>query len=66
MRSLSNFSGILRETVRRKLAILLDKGWVVRDGRGFVSATDKTKQELVPLTISCLVYLTRMKATLTV
>lgn len=65
VQSLADFSGIPRETVRRKLGILLDKGWVVRDGRGFVSATDKAKQELAPLTMSSLVYLTRMKATLT-
>ncbi len=63
--SLSDYSGIPRETVRRKLNILVEKGWVERDHRGYITATAKAKEELAPLTKSSLVYLTRMKSVLT-
>ncbi len=33
MQSVAEYSGIPRETVRRKVAILQEKGWVARDGR---------------------------------
>lgn len=59
--SVSDFSGIPRETVRRKLNVLVDKGWVTRDDRGFIVATERAKQDLAPLTMSSLVYLSRMK-----
>lgn len=65
VQSLSDFSGIPRETVRRKLNILVEKGWVARDQNGFITATEKAKQDLAPLTMSSLTYLTRMKRTLT-
>lgn len=64
VQSLSDFSGIPRETVRRKLNILIEKGWVERDERGYITATEKAKQDLSPLTMASLVYLTRMKKTL--
>ena len=64
VQSLADYSGIPRETVRRKLNILVEKGWVIRDERGFVTATDKAKLDLAPLTNSSLVYLTRMKRAL--
>jgi hypothetical protein len=64
VQSLADCSGIPRETVRRKLNILVEKGWVMRVERGFITATAKAKQDLAPLTQSSLVYLTRMKATL--
>ena len=64
IQSISDFSGIPRETVRRKLNTLVEKGWVARGGRGFVTATDKAKTDLAPLTMSSLSYLTRMKAVL--
>lgn len=64
VQSISDFSGIPRETVRRKLNILIEKAWMDRDERGYITATDKAKEDLAPLTVSSLVYLTRMKATL--
>jgi len=64
VQSLSDYSGIPRETVRRKLNILLEKGWVERDERGFITATDKVKQDLAPLTMISLVYLSKMKEVL--
>lgn len=65
VQSISNFSGMPRETVRRKLNTLLDKGWVVRDEKGFIRATEKAKKDLDPLTRSSLVYLSAMRAILT-
>lgn len=64
VQSLADFSGIPRETVRRKLSTLVEKGWVARDERGYITATEKAKQDLSPLTMASLVYLTRMKQTL--
>lgn len=55
---------IPRETVRRKLNVLVEKGWVSRDEIGYITATEKAKQDLAPLTMASLVYLTRMKRTL--
>ncbi len=39
-----------RETVRRKLAQLMDKGWVVRGDHNALAATLKARNELAPLT----------------
>lgn len=64
VQSISDFSRIPRETVRRKLNILVEKGWVTRDERGFITATVKAKNDLAPLTQASLVYLTKMKAVL--
>ena len=62
--SLAHYTGIPRETVRRKLSILVEKGWVLRDERGSITATQKAKEDLAPLTMGSMVYLSRMKATL--
>lgn len=64
VQSVAEYTGIPRETVRRKLALLVSKGWVIRDGRGYVTATNKAKDDLAPLTLSSLAYLSRMKAVL--
>jgi DeoR/GlpR family transcriptional regulator of sugar metabolism len=64
VQSISDFSAIPRETVRRKLRILAEKGWVLRDDSGYISATDKAKIDLAPLTTSSLTYLTKMKTVL--
>jgi hypothetical protein len=64
VQSISDFSSIPRETVRRKLNVLVEKGWVIRDERGFITATTKAKTDLAPLTQTSLVYLTKMKAVL--
>jgi len=65
IQSLADYSGIPRETVRRKISTLIEKGWVTRDERGFITATQRAKEDLAPLTNSSLVYLSRMKTTLT-
>lgn len=64
IQSISDFSGIPRETVRRKLAALVDRQWVIRDERGSITATDKAKDDLEALTMSSLTYLSRMKVIL--
>ena len=64
VQSISDFSGIPRETVRRELRILIAKGWVERDDKGFVRATAKARIELEPLTETSIRYLSQMKATL--
>lgn len=64
LQSLADYSGIPRETVRRKVSVLLRKGWVVREGTGAIRATDRAKDDLAPLTRSALIYLSRMKAVL--
>jgi hypothetical protein len=63
--SISDFSGIPRETVRRKLKALFEKGWVARDERGVIIATTKAKNDLAPLTMSTIAYLAQMKKALT-
>ena len=62
VQSLADFSGIPRETVRRKLSILLEKGWVTRDESGYVRATRKAQEDLAPLTEVSIRYLVQMKA----
>ena len=64
IRSIAEFSGIPRETVRRKVAQLAEKGWVTRKGDGFIVATDKAKRELEPLTHASIRYLARMMSVL--
>jgi hypothetical protein len=59
-RSISDYSGIPRETVRRKIGDLIDLGWVVRDESGFLRATDKARLELAPLTECSFAYIIRM------
>lgn len=61
LQSISDFSGIPRETVRRKLNALLERGWVSRDESGFVRATEKAKTDLEPLTKASIQYLSQMK-----
>ena len=60
IRSIADYSGIPRETVRRKLAILIDKGWVSRDDDNILAATSKARLELEPLTLASIRYLNQM------
>ena len=62
LRSIADFSGIPRETVRRKINQLADKGWIERKSDGFIVATQKAKEELEPLTITSIKYVARMMA----
>ena len=64
LQSISDFSGIPRETVRRKLRELMARGWIERDERGNFRATNKAGVDLEPLTKISISYLARMKAIL--
>lgn len=64
LQSIADYSGIPRETVRRKIEILVKKGWVVRDEHRFVTATDKANESLRGLTESTVRYLRDIEAAL--
>ncbi len=50
VQSISDFTGIPRETVRRKIDILQKRGWIERDDRKYFTATDIANQALLGLT----------------
>lgn len=64
LQSIADYSGIPRETVRRKLAALVKRGWIRRDESGFYATTDQAKDNLSGLTHSALRYLRDMEAAL--
>jgi CRP-like cAMP-binding protein len=55
--SIADYSGIPRETVRRKIETLIEKGWVRRDEHKHLTATDKANADLYQLTQSTVRYL---------
>lgn len=59
-KSIADFTGIPRETVRRKLAALEEKGWIMRDAKGSLQATAKAREDLEPLTRVSIRYLARL------
>jgi hypothetical protein len=58
--SISQFSSIPRETVRRKVQDLVDRGWVERSADGSLCATRKAAVDLLPLTEAGVAYLANM------
>lgn len=58
--SVSQCTAIPRETVRRKVAILIKKGWVVADKRGNLSPTAKAAEDLQQCTEMTSMYLQRV------
>ncbi|MGL6209747.1 MAG: hypothetical protein ACRC14_07960 [Paracoccaceae bacterium] len=44
--SIALFSGIPRETVRRKVLLLIERGWVHRDDKGMLTATATAARDL--------------------
>lgn len=64
VQSISDFSGIPRETVRRKIEALITKGWIERDDRKFITVTDAAKEQLSGLTESALRYLSEVGSAL--
>jgi hypothetical protein len=60
LRSIAEFSGIPRETVRRKLNDLLEKGWVRRNANGSLTATRTASDDLQPLTLASITYIADM------
>jgi hypothetical protein len=62
IQSIADYSGIPRETVRRKLQCLIAREWVSRDDNGFVVATMKSKDDLEALTAVAIRYISKMFA----
>lgn len=60
LRSIADFSGIPRETVRRKIAELTELGWITRNGNGSLVATHKASTDLRPLTEASITYIAEM------
>lgn len=57
IQSVAEYSGIPRETVRRKVVILQDKGWVTRDTAGRLAVSRNAAQDLEGATNDTLAYL---------
>ena len=64
LQSIADFSGVPRETVRRKLRDLMALGGVERDEHGNFAATPKAATDLAPLTEISVSYLAKMQALL--
>jgi len=64
LQSIADYSGIPRETVRRKLELLIQRGWVERGAHGYVTATDAANHALQGLTQSTVRYLADLEAML--
>ena len=60
IRSIADFSGIPRETVRRKVAQLIEHGWVTKKEDGFLIATHQAKEDLKPVTETSIRYIASM------
>lgn len=57
IQSVADFSGIPRETVRRKVKVLQDKGWVARAGDGRLIVTHRAAEDLQASTGDTVAYL---------
>jgi CRP-like cAMP-binding protein len=57
LQSIADYSGIPRETVRRKLRDLERLGWIIRGDNGYLIATTRATQDLAPATEATLRYL---------
>lgn len=55
--SVSEYSGIPRETVRRKVAILQSKGWVTKDSGGRLAVSQTAAKDLEDATNDSIAYL---------
>jgi len=58
--SLAAYTGIPRETVRRKVAALIERGWVVRDASGNLNPTEAAARDLADATEATLTYLRKL------
>jgi hypothetical protein len=57
VQSISDYSGIPRETVRRKVEQLIARGWVARDAGGSLFVEPKAAEDLAPVTEGTFDYL---------
>lgn len=61
IQSVAEYSGIPRETVRRKVSTLQDNGWVIRDADGRLSVTDLAAKGLACETDNTIAYLSALR-----
>lgn len=57
IQSIADYSGIPRETVRRKVTVLQDKGWITRDVRGHLAVSRDAATDLEEATRDTITYL---------
>jgi hypothetical protein len=57
VQSIADSTGIPRETVRRKVAWLIERGWVEKDGAGSLLVTAQAAVDLAPATRATFEYL---------
>jgi DNA-binding MarR family transcriptional regulator len=57
LQSIADYSGIPRETVRRKLRDLERLGWITRCDKGYLVATRRAAEDLEPATRATMRYL---------
>jgi CRP-like cAMP-binding protein len=55
--SVADSTGIPRETVRRKVRLLVDRGWVIRHDDGTLEVSTRAARELAPATQATFDYL---------
>ena len=57
IQSVADYSGIARETVRRKVTLLQEKGWIIRDADGRLSVSRTAASDLEDATGDSIAYL---------
>lgn len=61
--SIAAFTGIPRETVRRKVGQLVERGWVAPGPQGDLRPTEQCARDLQPATEAAMVYIRSLVAT---
>ncbi|MBF9031447.1 hypothetical protein HKCCE3408_13675 [Rhodobacterales bacterium HKCCE3408] len=64
LQSIVEASGIPRETVRRKLLVLPEKGWVTRDEAGHLTVSKQASTDLKDATVHAVDYLSTLAVAL--
>ena len=62
LQSVADYSGIPRESVRRKVKLLEQKGWVIRDGNGCLAIGRNAARDLEEATSNSIDYLEALLA----
>lgn len=62
IQSVADFCGMPRETARRKIGILVGKGWVVRNAAGHLAVSPTAAKELEDATSDSVAYLAALLA----
>jgi hypothetical protein len=60
LQSIAEYSGIPRETVRRKVNDLERLGWIVRGEKGYLIASERAASDLAPATEATMRYLLKV------